>query len=187
MLEKIDHHYFLILGFDEARIADAEKTLKQLRSSFRRAQLQLLKADLIAGREHLLFAARNALEAFNGRNPRSKSLAVELLLYISCQRQISKAIRLLGVGPGDKRVVLVALSDSKDVLEELTKTARLFVTGHPADDLIEINTKKKVAELRKVYGVTNRELEAARFPAEKGTDVLKRLVIERSALLALEN
>jgi len=113
MLDEIDHQYLLILGFDNARIIDPEKTLLLLRSTAAKAQVQLLKAKLIAGPEHLRFAARNALYSFRSKSPRSKSLAVEFLLYVSCQRQISKAIRLLGVEPTDRQVLLVALSESR--------------------------------------------------------------------------
>ena len=92
MMDEIDHQYLLSLGFDNAKIVDPEKTLRQLRSASDKAQVQLLKATLVAGSEHLRFAARNALHSFRSKSPRSKSLAVEFLLYVSCQRQISKAI-----------------------------------------------------------------------------------------------
>src|SRR5436190_1527719 len=123
MMDEIDHHYLLSLGFNNARIVDPEKTLRLLRSTAEKAQVQLLKAKLIAGPEHLRFAARNALHSFRSKSPRSKSLAVEFLLYVSCQRQISKAIRLLGVEPTDRQVVLVALSESKEALQELERVS----------------------------------------------------------------
>ncbi len=186
MLEEIDNHYLLTLGFDGARISDPEKILKQLRLSVQDAQVQLLKADLIAGREHLWFAGRNALISFNGRGRKSKSLAVELLLYVSCQGQISKAIQLLGVNKRDRRVALAALSESKDALEKLAEIAKSRISGKLSDDLLEIRSEEKAGELRRVYGITSRELEASRFPEETQLDVLKRLVIERSALVAVE-
>src|SRR5437667_8910161 len=97
LIEEIDNHYLLSLGFSNARISDPEQTLKQLRSINNQTEVQLVKADLIGGPEHLQFAARNALYSFKGKRRRSKSLAMELLLYISCQRQIAKAIRFSGV------------------------------------------------------------------------------------------
>ncbi|SRR5712692_4130170 len=186
MLEEIDHHYLLILGFDRARISDPERTLKQLRSAVQDAQVQLLKADLIAGREHLWFAGRNALISYNGTGRKSKSLAVELLLYVSCQRQISKAIELLGVNKRDKRIALTALSESKDALEKLAKVGKSKIDGSLNDDVIEIRSEKKAIELRKVYGITSKESEASRFAGETESELLKRLVIERSALVAID-
>src|SRR5206468_13030940 len=113
MMDEIDHQYLLSLGFDNARIVDPEKTLRQLRSASDKAQVQLLKATLVAGPENLGCAARNALHSFRSKNPRSKSLAVEFLLYASCQRQISKAIRVLGGQPACRQGVLGALRGSK--------------------------------------------------------------------------
>ncbi len=63
MMDEIDHHYLLSLGFNNAGILDPEKTLRLLRSTAEKAQVQLLKAKLIAGPEHLRFAARNASSA----------------------------------------------------------------------------------------------------------------------------
>jgi len=39
----------------------------------------------------------------------------------------------------------------------------------------------------KAYGVTSKELEAAKVGKESNIDALKRLIIERSALVAVEN
>ena len=132
------------------------------------------------------FAGRNALISYNGTGRKSKSLAVELLLYVSCQRQISKAIELLGVNKRDKRIALTALSESKDALEKLAKVGKSKIDGSLNDDVIEIRSEKKAIELRKVYGITSKESEASRFAGETESELLKRLVIERSALVAID-
>jgi len=187
LIREIDNYYLLSLGFAKASIADPEHTLRQLRSINKQAEVQLVKADLIAGPEHLQFAARNAIYSFNGKRRRSKSLAMELLLYVSCQRQIAKAIRLLGVDSKDSRIALVALSDSKDATQELDRRARLIVDGEEDDNLIEIGSKQKMAQLQRSYGVTGREMEAARFEGETDPSILKRLIVERSALLDIRD
>ncbi len=186
MMDEIDHQYLLSLGFDNARIVDPDKTLRQLRSASDKAQVQLLKATLVAGPEHLRFAARNAIHSFRSKSPRSKSLAVEFLLYVSCQRQISKAIRLLGVEPADRQVVLVALSESKEAIQELERVSRSLL-GNPDDSLVEIGSKRKLADIQRSYGVSKREMEAVRFEGENDSDVLKRLIVERSALLDVQD
>ena len=186
MISELDGHYILSMGFRNVRIADPEKTLKELRLVDSKAQLQLLKANLIAGPEHLRFAARNAFHSFRGKNPRSKSLAVEYLLYLSCQRQILKAIQMLGVGPTDNEVVLVALSDSRDALQELENASRSLL-GEPDEKIVEIGSKRKLARIERSYDISKREIEAARFEGENDDNVVKRLVVERSALLDLEH
>jgi tRNA threonylcarbamoyladenosine modification (KEOPS) complex Cgi121 subunit len=186
MMDEIDHYFLLSLGFSSARITDPEKTLHQLRSVSREIQVQLLKAGLVAGPEHLRFAARNALHSFKGKSPKSKSLAVEYLLFISCQRQILKAINFLGVEPSDNQVVLVALSESKEALHELEKASKSLL-GDSQDALIEIGSGRKLIELQHSYGVSRTEMEAARFQGETDDQVLKRLIVERSALLSIQD
>src|SRR6266540_3000013 len=154
-MEEIDHHYLLSLGFNHAKVSDPEKVLRQLRSA-NKVQVQLLKAGLVGGPEHLRFAARNALHSFRSKSPRSKSLAMEYLLYLSCQRQISKAISLLGVEPTDRQVVLVALSESKEAIQEVESLSKLLF-GEADDSLVEIGSNRKLAEIQRYYGVSNRE------------------------------
>jgi KEOPS complex subunit Cgi121 len=186
LIDEINNHYILSLAFAKASIPDPELTLKHLRSVNTQAEVQLVKADLIAGPEHLRLAALNALYSFKGERRRSKSLAVELLLYISCQRQITKAIKLLGVDSMDSRVVLVALSGSKDAILALDGEAKLMIRGEQDESLIEIGSRQKLAGLQRSYGVTSREVEAARLEGETDSSVLKRLIVERSALLDIE-
>src|SRR5437879_6380453 len=187
LIEEIDNYYLLSLAFSDARISDPEQTLKQLRSINNQTEVQLVKADLIAGPEHLQFAARNAFHSFKGKRRRSKSLAMELLLYISCQRQIAKAIRFSGVDSKDSRIAIVALSDSKAALEELAREAQSIVGGEPDDDLIEIQSEQRMAKLQRSYGITSRAMEATRFEGEIDSSVLKRLIVERLDLMVMQD
>src|SRR5712691_10257262 len=133
LIKEINSHHLLSLGFAKASIADPEQILKQLRSIDKQVEVQLVKADLIAGPEHLQFAARNSIFSFNGKRRRSKRLAMELLHYVSCQMQIAKAIKFLGVDSKDSRIAHVALSDSKEAIIKLDRRARLIVSGEQDD------------------------------------------------------
>jgi len=187
LIDEINNHYLLSLAFAKASIPDPEQTLTSLRSVNNQAEVQLVKVDLVGGSEHLRLAALNALYSFKGERRRSKSLAVELLLYISCQRQIAKAIKLLGVDPKDSRVAVVALSDSKDVIVSLDREAKSMIAGEQDESLIEIGSRQKMAGLQRSYGVTSREMDAARLEGETDPSVLKRLIVERSALLDIDD
>ena len=187
MLEEIDHQYLLSLGFDGVGVRDPEKLLRRLRSREGQVAVQLLKPELVAGAEHLRFAAKNAIHSFNGKRRRSKSLAVEYLLYLSCQRQISKAISFMGIQPSDRQVILVALSESKEALERLATEVPSFIGGTVDPELIENASKRKLGGLQRAYGVSEKEVEAARFQGETDREVVKRLIVERSALLDLED
>jgi tRNA threonylcarbamoyladenosine modification (KEOPS) complex Cgi121 subunit len=187
LIDKIETHNLLYMGFIKASIADPEHTLKLLRAVNSQAEVQLLKADLVAGPEHIQFAARNAIHSFKGKQRRSKSLAMELLLYISCQRQIAKAIRLLGVDSKDSRIAIVALSESRAALEELAHAAQSIVGGESDEDLIEIQSKQRLEKLQRNYGITDKAMEGAKLEGETNSSVLKRLIVERSAFLDIQD
>jgi tRNA threonylcarbamoyladenosine modification (KEOPS) complex Cgi121 subunit len=69
--------------------------------------LLIIKADMTFGPDHLASAWYHARKAFDeGRNS-SDSLAMETLLYASGERQLSSAIRKMGVD-GDTTGVVVA-------------------------------------------------------------------------------
>lgn len=184
--ERLDNYHLLIESFDRAIIPEPEKALEKIRSKYPEIHIQLLRADLIAGKEHILFAARNAIAGYGSRHRKSKGLAMELLLYISCQRQISKAINLLGVQAMDTKIVFVALAESERHLKDLASYVNSIINGKEEDGLLDICSSKKIATLKHAYEIGSIEMEAARLPGELEEDVLKRLVIERSALLTLE-
>ncbi|SRR6266568_165146 len=185
ILERIEGKHLLLQGLIKCKVSDSEKVLREIRSSFPDVQIQLMRADRIAGKEHLMFAARNAERAFRRRYKRAHSLAVELLLYASCQRQITKAIQILGVETHTHEVILAAISD-KSVGSVLVDSVSNALQGSRDDQVLEVASSKKFKGLMDVYGVTRLELEASKFPREGENSVLKRLIIERSALLALE-
>ncbi len=185
MWERIDGPRLLVIGLAKCKVWDPGRTLKKLRSLFPRVQVQLVRADRIAGREHLNFAAGNAVKAFRQKRNRSHSLAMELLLYGSCQRQISRAIETLGVTPGTREVALMALTRDTDVYDRLARAAQEESGGVLKEDVIEIRSKRKVLELKRAYRIGGAEMGAARLSGETEGEVLTRLIVERSALLAL--
>ncbi len=175
-----------VAGLTDCRIADPESSLRELRSHWPDLQLQLIRADRVAGPEHLQFAARNALLAHGGKRRHARSLAVEFLLYASCTHQISKAIERLGVTGKTRNVALAAFAKRDKDVEGLAEEAAHAVRGRLADSILEVSGKK-IEGLMKAYGVTSKELEAAKVAKESNIDALKRLIIERSALVAVEN
>lgn len=186
MMEGVDGLHLLILGFSSAKLMDPAAVLRKLRESFPEVDVQLLRADRIAGPEHLLFATRNAVKAFGQEYKRSRSLAMEVLLYVSCQRQISKAIDTLGVTPMTSQVAAAALFRKLGVVDDFQRSLTNMVRGKMDSGVLEIRTKKKLSELKRVFGIPDREMEASRLQGEDDAEVVKRLVLERSALLALE-
>ena len=185
--ERIGSYFLVVQGFRGARLIDSERVLRDLRGSFGGVDLQLLRADGVAGIEHIIFAARNAVDSFSSKTRRAKHLSMEFLLFASGEHQIVEAIKLLGVDTSSMELALVGLSETELDSDVLSGEVAMIVQGVPDDTVLEIGTLAKVRALRKAYNISERELNSSRMTGESENSVLKRLVIERSALLVLEN
>jgi len=185
--EKIGSYSLFVQGFRDARVTDSEKVLMELRESFQGIDLQLLRADRVAGKEQIIFAARNAIDSFQSKDRRAKHLSMEFLLFASGEHQIIEAIKLLGVTASSRELALVGLSDTRLDSNRLSNRAMESVKGIPDDTVLQIKTRKKAEDLKRAYNIPDKELYASKMPNEDDDNVLKRLIVERSALLALEN
>jgi len=185
--EKIGSYSLFVQGFRDASVPDSEKVLRDLRGSFQGVDLQLLRADRVAGKEQIIFAARNAIDSFQSKDRRAKRLSMEFLLFASGEHQILEAIKLLGVTASSRELALVSLSTTMLDSNRLSNRAMESVKGIPDDTVLQIKTQKKAADLKRAYKIPDKELNASKMRGEEDNSVLKRLIIERSALLALEN
>ena len=67
----------------------------------------LIDPNMVAGKDHLLSAARHAERSFSEGTNRSKTLLTEIILYAAWERQISKALSKMK--PKDERNEYVAI------------------------------------------------------------------------------
>ncbi|SRR6266516_1697327 len=185
--ERVGPYVLGIQGFRDARVLNSEKSLRDLRESFEGIELQLLRADRIAGIEHVVFAARNAVDSFEGKDRRAKHLSMEFLLFATGEHQIIEAIKFLGVSESSTEIALVGLSENSTDFSPLIDRATDVFRGILDDSVLEVETIKKKKDLKKAYNVSEKQLNASKMLGETESSLLKRLVIERSALLVLEN
>ena len=175
----------VITGFREVEIGDVNSFFGLVREKAVDTEIQVFDANLIATWEHLYFAALNALTAFNGSVNISNSLAMETLLYASAQRQIDKAIDLLGMKPESKHMAVLIIAntqkDAESALEELSK----LVSGECDNRVLELTDEKAVG-IRKLFDISDLELRSKRSREENEKVALVELVIEHMALLATQ-
>jgi tRNA threonylcarbamoyladenosine modification (KEOPS) complex Cgi121 subunit len=107
-----------------------------------RYQVQPMRADRIFGRAHLISSYLHAERAFRQERNRSSNLMTEALLFASFNRQISKAIELLGVN-GQKEIALLIHPSIGD--EELDE--QLSSVGLVRDDTVIEITAEKLKEM----------------------------------------
>jgi KEOPS complex subunit Cgi121 len=100
---------YAILGAKGGGIGDIDAFLEKL-SSFSRAkgvEAQAMNAACIFGSVHLISAAEHTIRAFDRGSNSLSSLTTEVLLYAAGQRQISKAIQLMGVKDETEAVAFI--------------------------------------------------------------------------------
>ena len=99
-----------ILGFN-ADIASVGETLSQIDDIKKDGEIiQLLNADAIAGKNHIIHGVNQAFLAFDRGENLAKDISVEIVVRCSAQRQISKAFNILGLKEGNMDLCAVLVN-----------------------------------------------------------------------------
>jgi KEOPS complex subunit Cgi121 len=171
---------YLIIGA-KGKITQVEELINSLSewAKKRRLLIQAFDADLVYGKSHLISALEHALRAMKEKRNFASTLALETLLYSSGKRQISDAIKCLGIKEGkNKNIALLFVSlDLKGfdgelpLNEEVNKLINSLGLSR-TDQVIKGNIEKLYR-----FGLTKEELES--IPKEKRGD----LILERVAMV----
>lgn len=183
-LGKFNKH-LIYAGFNNVKIKDVNKLFQTLKYETDDACVQLLDASFVAGLEHLRFATLNALNAFEDHVNISSSLAIEILLYAAAQRQIKEAVRLIGVKTSTAKVAVVILAESSQQAPVILRVVSRLIRGKRDDSVINL-TDEKLANLRKLFGISDAELEAEVDRGGLEKQALIDLIVERMALLVAQ-
>jgi tRNA threonylcarbamoyladenosine modification (KEOPS) complex Cgi121 subunit len=185
MLKRLeeDGKFVEISGFRDVQIEDATRFLSAVREALpKNVEVQFFNADLVASWKHLYFAVVNALMACRTKRNVSKSLAVEVALYASAQRQIAKAIEFIGFGKETANVAVVIVCESEESAKAALKALAKRLGKEPDEKVLELSPAK-AKRIKRVFGISEVELEAV---TAKGTDALVDAVVERVALLSIQ-
>lgn len=177
--------YIAIAGFRNVRIGNVNGLLDAVRGRIREACVQFFDARGIAGWEHLLFAVLNALRAFESKMNISNSLAIETLLFASAQRQIRKAVELLGIKPESSRVAALIIAETQQGAAEALETVSELIPGERDDSVVEL-ADEKIEDIKRLFGISDLELRSKLKKEGLEKQALIDLVIEHVALLATQ-
>ena len=108
----------MVLGFT-GDIDSVDGVLSKINNLAGDSVVQLLNADLIAGRKHIFHAVYQSVLAFSRNENLANDLGVEICLRCSAQRQISKAFQLLGLKEGKMHLCDILLHPNNDILDYL--------------------------------------------------------------------
>ncbi len=113
--------------------ANPEKLIENLNS------IQLLDAEKITNYQEIIHSAILAKRNFEEENNIAEDPYIELLLYLSNQRQIKKAINELGIKNTTKTFYLVTYENKKALKEYMNKKNIKII---PIKNKKNFNTKK---------------------------------------------
>jgi len=174
-----------IVGFRDVQIRKPDELLHEVKERIGEIHVQFFDASLVAGFDHLRFAALNALNAFKSKVNVSNSLAMETLLCASARRQIKEALNLVGIKPDTRRVVVLILTLSRKQASGVVGIVSELIGGKRDDSVVEF-TEDKMSELMKMFDVSNVELETKTERKNGRKQALMDLIIEHMALLVTQ-
>ena len=161
-----------------ASVNDVDEFLRKLAKIDKenRTTSQAFDTSSIAGKEHLVHAARLAVIAHATEKNFASSLNIELVCWAAAERQITRAFEKVGLHKGSEDLAILTLGDSRArVRQALVNICRKL--GIERDDGVFELTREKISKLLKVFSISKDKLKIA---------PIQKLVLEQTALLALE-
>lgn len=178
---KIGNRYlFIKTGF--ANIDNVDAILKKLSVLQKEGIFQLFSIKPVVSLEQVVSAAEQATDSFERQANFSKNLSLEFLLRLIGTRQITKALEITGLKKGRNAVAIVACSSNRKSAEESVSAIAREIYFEESTGVIERNLKYNSHYLKKIYGISNTQLETLKDLREP----LKEAVFERIAILSLE-
>ena len=110
--------------------------------------IQLMDANGIASKKHLLHGVIHSINAFKRGENLANDLGIEICVRVSAQRQISKALDILGLKKGNMDLVAVLINCPDYFVDELNN---IF----DRDD----NVLKSNNNLKEIYSISDKELD----------------------------
>ena len=186
MLSKIPElgQYIWISAFD-AKPPSLDPILQASSEKFPGTSIQLLDLEKVGGSRYLIVATYNALKSFSSRHPISRTLSMEILLYVSASRQIVEALKRVGVTAETEKIVALAVGPSSDEVSETGMFLADIMQRKCADELLDQWPTSRIQNVRSSFGIEDKELKAILREGEEPIKGIERLAIERSALLAI--
>ena len=113
--------------------------------------IQVFDAEMIIGKDHLIWAYDKALRNFDQKTNRADSLEIETLLWSSGKRQIKNALNKMGIKKSSKNVAILSDSNISDLLSDM---------GWEKDDNVLAPSKEKLEK----HDITTEEINSVDEP-----------------------
>jgi len=178
--------YLWMSAFD-TKPQSIEDLLRSATEKYPYVSVQCVDLDRVPGSHYLLLATVNALKSYRSKQPIAKSLGMELLLYISGNKQINEALTRVGVTSETKRTAAVAVGSSNNQVSATGNYLEQVLGRQGRDDLLDDWPRSRIENVRSAFEIGDKELKAIIRGKEPITNAIERLALERSAMLALRS
>ena len=161
-------------GLDTDKLLELAKSLSKSVLAF-----QFFNSMMIVDEMHLLSGAQNAVNALKGDYMISRTLDVELIVYVSAQRQIGRALDIMGVNDELSSVGVVCIDeDEKKVRECLMRIEEKV--GEEISPMFS-PTSEKISSLMQNFGITELEMKQFKDSDDLATrnQALSKCVVSR--------
>jgi len=172
-----------ISGFT-AKPKDLDTVVQAIREKCADVSVQFVDMNKVPGSRYLFLATLNALKSFHSK-PISKSLGMEMLLYIAANRQISEAVRLVGITPTSETIAVALVGRSEQDVSAAAELLSRIIGQQGSDKLVDSWSSERIRNVRAIFEIGSKELRATLRENETKTQAVERLAIERSALLTI--
>jgi len=166
---KPNHDYNIQISGFKHNITNFTELMININEISKNCTIQLLNADGIAGYEHILHATIHAIKAFEREDNIANDLGLEICVRASAQRQISKALNILGIEEGQVNICAVAVNCNENIMDKLET-----IHGKKDDEIL----KPDETILKKTYNISDAEIKTMKN--------ITNVMIERTTILILD-
>lgn len=110
---------------------------------------------------------------------------MEILLYVSGNRQINEALKLVGITTDTHATAAIAVGPSRESMVAVTGVLEQLLSIKSTDGLLDSWSANRINAVRENFGIDSEELSAAIRKDEGAYKAIERLAIERSTLLTV--
>lgn len=157
----------------KGNIKNIESFLKEIASFSQNNNIiiQVFNADMIYGKNHLISAYNHAKRAMDEKTNTTNSLAMEILLYASGERQLKLAIPKMGVKKDNGRIAFFILNENNKISNNLIDELLDLISLIRDDKIIEGNLSTL-----KEFGLKENEIKTV-TKAKYGDLILEKVAM----------
>jgi tRNA threonylcarbamoyladenosine modification (KEOPS) complex Cgi121 subunit len=136
--------------------------IEELQNKNKDSIIQFVKEDYLLNQDHMFLACYYMQKAFLQKTSISQKKNIELLLYLSTHRQISKSIKAFGIDENDLKEgrLTVCITSPFNNLEEVHNEILQILNATELELTINDIKIEKINKIIKNYNISNEQIES---------------------------